>query len=184
MKKEEKLKIAIDFISDYLSETPEVVEEIIEEEVTNKEVSNEDVLVETESDDHLTRAYTLMKKLEARDIENAKIEKKVKTEVEPLKEALKKAKSKYEEGIALEEERLIERKMEGNEVGVTIDKNTGNMVKVVVESLTTIKDLDSIKKEINGSKLPKAIMDVMVNNPIDLTTMLNEDEEPLTHNED
>ena len=145
MKKEEKLKIAIDFIADYLSETPEVIEEITEEE--KEEVTSEDVLVETESEDNLTRAYTLMKKLEARDIENAKINLEVKKVVNPLKEELKKAKAKWEDDF-IKEERTEDKETEDKETedketktketktketrtGVTMDGD-GNLIKVEV----------------------------------------------------
>ena len=139
MKKEDKLKIAIDFIADYLSDKPKVVEEIEKSDVTN------DVLIETESDNNLKRAYTLMKKLETRDKENAKINLVVKQAVNPIKEELKRAKAEYEDKIL--EESLVERKKEGNEVGLTIDENTGKMVKVFVESLPKTID-DSSEKDL------------------------------------
>ena len=137
MKKEDKLKIAIDFIADYLSDKSKAAEEIKKSDVTN------DVLIETESDDNLKRAYTLMKKLEIRDKENAKTNFSAKQAVKPIKDELKRTKTEYEDKIL--EESLVERKKEGNEVGLTIDENTGKMVKVFVESLPKTID-DSSEK--------------------------------------
>ena len=128
MRKEDKLKMAIDFIADYLSDKPKVVEGIEKSDVTN------DVLIETESDDNLKRAYTLMKKLETRDKENAKINFSLKQAGNLTKEELKRAKKS-----------LIERKKGGNEVGLTIDENTGKMIKVFVESLPKTIDESSEK---------------------------------------
>ena len=86
-----------------------------------------------------------MKKLETRDKENAKINLVVKQAVNPIKEELKRAKAEYEDKIL--EESLVERKKEGNEVGLTIDENTGKMVKVFVESLPKTID-DSSEKDL------------------------------------
>jgi len=145
MRKEDKLKMAIDFIADYLSDKPKVVEGIEKSDVTN------DVLIETESDDNLKRAYTLMKKLETRDKENAKINLVVKQAGNLTKEELKRAKAEHEDNggplYGILEKSLIERKKGGNEVGLTIDENTGKMIKVFVESLPKTID-DSSEKDL------------------------------------
>ncbi len=139
MRKEDKLKMAIDFIADYLSDKPKVVEGIEKSDVIN------DVLIETESDDNLKRAYTLMKKLETRDKENAKINFSLKQAGNLTKEELKRAKTEHEDNIL--EKSLIERNKGGNEVGLTIDENTGKMIKVFVESLPKTID-DSSEKDL------------------------------------
>lgn len=140
MKKEDKLKIAIDFIADYLSENPKELKD-----TTENDSVNGDVLIETESNDNLKRAYTLMKKLEIRDKENAKINFSAKQSVKSIKDELKRTKTEYEDKIL--EESLLERKKEGNEVGLTIDENTGKMVKVFVKSLPKTID-DSSEKDL------------------------------------
>lgn len=193
MKREEKLKIAIDFIADYLS--PALPVEKVTEKVTEDiEDTDENVLVETESEDHLTRAYTLMKKLEAMDRENAEVNKQVKKVVNPIKEELKKKKAEYENKL-LEVEKLIEHKEEGSQVGVTLDEKTGNMIRVVVEPLPSSNPIPPSET----GKISPEVMEKMINTPItmdravipptntetvNLTDTEIEVQVPLTHNED
>jgi len=101
MNKTEKLIKVFDFIAEYLSETPQP-------EVTIKEsVSKPDEMeVTNKSDDSLKRAYTLMKKLDERDKQNAIVTTEVKKATDSIKDELDRLKKEHEVNvkIATEEE--------------------------------------------------------------------------------
>ena len=92
----EKLIKVFDFIAEYLSKT--------QSEVTSKEsvLITEKMEVTNKSDDSLKRAYTLMKKLDERDKQNAIVVNEVKKVTEPLKEELNRIKKEYEEQLNLD----------------------------------------------------------------------------------
>ena len=100
MNKTERLIKVFDFIAEYLSET--------QPEVTTKEsVSKPDEMeVTNKSDDSLKRAYTLMKKLDERDKQNAIVTTEVKKATDSIKEEMERIKKEHETKvkIATEEE--------------------------------------------------------------------------------
>jgi isoleucyl-tRNA synthetase len=100
MNKTEKLIKVFDFIAEYLSETQP-------ENTTKESVSKPDEMeVTNKSDDSLKRAYTLMKKLDERDKQNAIVTTEVKKATESIKEEMERLKKEHESKvkIATEEE--------------------------------------------------------------------------------
>jgi hypothetical protein len=103
MTKTDKLIKVFDFIAEYLYET--------EDNVDNQNIIQvNDVELKNNGEDSLKRAYTLMKKLDERDRQNATVVTEIKKATEPLKEELNRIKKEYEEQLSLD---VIEEIKEG-----------------------------------------------------------------------
>ncbi len=101
MNKTEKLIKVFDFIAEYLSETQP-------ENTTKESVSKPDEMeVTNKSDDSLKRAYTLMKKLDERDKQNAIVTTEVKKATESIKEEMERLKKEHESKVKLATEEEI-----------------------------------------------------------------------------
>jgi len=101
MNKTEKLIKVFDFIAEYLSDP--------QPEVTIKEsVSKPDEMeVTNKSDNSLKRAYTLMKKLDERDKQNAIVTTEVKKATDSIKEEMERIKKEHETKIKIATEEEI-----------------------------------------------------------------------------
>ena len=92
MNKTEKLIKVFDFIAEYLSESIEVQKN----EPIEPVIKAEEMELTNKSDDSLKRAYSLMKKLDERDKQNAIVTTEVKKATESIKEEMDKLKKEHE----------------------------------------------------------------------------------------
>ena len=125
MNKTEKLKMVFDFIADYL----------YEEDVKSNNNLNEEVSInETEDEDSMKRAYTIMKKVDEIDKVNAKVNRSV----SPYKEELTKIKHQSKNDALLEKMvasgDLPSDELTNEREGVTFDDNA-ELMKVNVKEL-------------------------------------------------
>lgn len=124
-----KLKVVFDFIADYLSEEEqEVIIESTEEE--------REELTITEKEDPLKRAYTIMKKIDARDEAMATTSRAVNDATKPLKKQIEEVKRRYNE-VQNSGESFKEK------TGITLDDD-GKIAEVKVGPLkeyVSIKDI-------------------------------------------
>jgi len=151
MDRENKLKLVFDFIANYLSE---------EESITKEEDSEYTVTENEEVNDNMKRAYTIMKKMDELDKQDALTNRVVKEATKPFKEALKEERKKNEEKLC---------DTFKSRIGVTLDDKgkiseveVGNLrdyvpISEVMEnigpSLNDIKDMDKTKTIAKGKKL-------------------------------
>jgi arginyl-tRNA synthetase len=140
MKNTEKLKVVFDFIADYLSEDEITNElELTEEKLTEEEDTTVEELAVTEEDAKFKRAYSIMKKMDEMDKENAFYNQGVKETIAPIKEALNRVRVNYEVDKSVRDlSEAFEEK-----TGITLDAN-GKIAEVKVGPLkeyTSIKDI-------------------------------------------
>ncbi len=140
MKNTEKLKVVFDFIADYLSEDEVTNEiEVTEENLTEEENTTVEELAVTEEDAKFKRAYSIMKKMDEMDKENAFYNKGVKETINPIKEALNRVRVNYEVDKSVKD--LTEAFEE--KTGITLDAH-GKIAEVKVGPLreyTSIKEI-------------------------------------------
>ena len=103
MNKTEKLIKVFDFIAEYLSESIEVQKNEPMEPV----IKAEEMELTNKSDDSLKRAYSLMKKLDERDKQNAIVTTEVKKATESIKEEMDRLKKEHETKIKIATEEEI-----------------------------------------------------------------------------
>lgn len=103
MNKTEKLIKVFDFIAEYLSDSIEVQKN----EPIESVVKTEEMELTNKSDDSLKRAYSLMKKLDERDKQNAIVTTEVKKATESIKEEMDRLKKEHETKIKIATEEEI-----------------------------------------------------------------------------
>lgn len=129
MNKTDKLKKVFDFIAEYLSD-----DETQSIKVDEPEVNVSEMELTNKGEDTIKRAYTIMKKLDERDKQNAIINTEVKKATDPLKEELDKLKKEYETNVKLDtEEEIKETLKEEVKDKVVVSFNDENGAKNILE---------------------------------------------------
>lgn len=129
MNKTDKLKKVFDFIAEYLSD-----DETQSIKVDGPEVNVSEMELTNKGEDTIKRAYTIMKKLDERDKQNAIINTEVKKATNPLKEELDKLKKEYETSVKLDtEEEIKETLKEEVKDKVVVSFNDENSTKNILE---------------------------------------------------
>tara|TARA_B110000977_G_C11027387_1_gene473790 strand:- start:878 stop:1429 length:552 start_codon:yes stop_codon:yes gene_type:complete len=177
MKKEEKLKIAFDFIADYLSDEIKPTEEVSKEVSELENAVDKSFVIEKEDeDDSIKRAYSIIMKLEGRDKEKAKVKQKVNEAVNPIRQELQRLKDEFKDKLVKDKVNLTVEEFEDEwdvrlkskeslrpiANGVTFD-DEGNLLKVRVPTLPqdvldvidkaepmTLDEWDKLKEEENN----------------------------------
>jgi hypothetical protein len=147
MNKKEKLSLVFDFISDYLTNEDNVNEDNVND--TEVEVNKRRTLFE----DTMGRAHDIMKKMDDIDKTDAKVKTAVNNATKPLKEAINKVKTLFNEEIKLdkktEEIKDLSEKFT-QKTGVTLD-NEGKVVEVKVGPLKEYTTISEVMDDIGPS---------------------------------